>query len=479
MFKKFFGNAQFYKKVFIVVIPIIIQNFITQFVSMLDNIMVGQTGTLQMSAVSIVNQLLFVFNLCCFGAVSGAGIFTAQYYGRGDMDGVRYTHRFKVLVCAIIAVLGVVVLALWDTPLISLFLQGDGSITDIDGTTEFAKKYLFIMLFGLPPFAISSAYADTLRSSKQTVVPMVASVSAVLVNLVLNYVLIFGKLGAPALGVEGAAIATVISRYVEFVIVVGWTHFNPKKNPYIVGMYKSLRIPKIFLKEMVFKGLPLLLNETLWAASVAILSQCYSTRGLTVVAAQSISSTMFNLSSVVYMSMGVAVGIIIGQMLGSGEKNEKVRDTDRKLITLSVLSCALFAGIMAGISAVFPLIYNTTSQVRELATVLICISAAYMPFNAFAHSTYFTLRSGGKTAITFIFDSGYKCLVSLPIALILTYATAMPIIPLYIVCTGSEIFKCVLGFFFVKSNMWLKNLTTQTQPSKTEPQDLPTSSEKV
>ena len=98
MLKKFFGNAQFYKKVFIVVIPIIIQNFITQFVAMLDNIMVGQTGTLQMSAVSIVNQLLFVFNLCCFGAVSGAGIFTAQYYGKGDMDGVRYTHRFKVIV---------------------------------------------------------------------------------------------------------------------------------------------------------------------------------------------------------------------------------------------------------------------------------------------------------------------------------------------------------------------------------------------
>ncbi|MBE5731592.1 MAG: MATE family efflux transporter [Clostridiales bacterium] len=463
MLKKFFGNAQFYKKVFIVVIPIIIQNFITQFVAMLDNIMVGQTGTIQMSAVSIVNQLLFVFNLCCFGAVSGAGIFTAQYYGKGDMDGVRYTHRFKVLVCVIIAVLGITVLALLDSPLISLFLQGDGSVTDIDGTTSYAKKYLFIMLFGLPPFAIASAYADTLRSSKQTLVPMIASVSAVLVNLVLNYILIFGKLGAPEMGVEGAAIATVVSRYVEMAIVVGWTHFNPKKNPYIVGMYKSLRIPKVILKQMIFKGLPLLLNEAVWAGGVAMLSQCYSTRGLTVVAAQSISSTMFNLSSVVYMSMGIAVGIIIGQMLGSGESNEKVRDTDRKLITLSVLSCTVFAGIMAGLSSLFPLIYNTSTDVRELATIMICITAGYMPINAFAHSTYFTIRSGGKSAITFIFDSGFKCIITLPIALILTYATSMPIIPLYAICLGTDLFKCVIGFIFVKSNMWLKNLTTTVE----------------
>lgn len=470
MLKKFFGNAQFYKKVFIVVIPIIIQNFITQFVAMLDNIMVGQTGTLQMSAVSIVNQLLFVFNLCCFGAVSGAGIFTAQYYGKGDMDGVRYTHRFKVIVCVIIAILGVLVLAFFDDVLISLFLQGDGSVTDIDGTSAFAKKYLFVMLFGLPPFAIASAYADTLRSTKQTVVPMVASVSAVLVNLVLNYILIFGKFGAPALGVEGAAIATVISRYVEFAIVVGWTHLNPKKNPYIVGMYKSLHIPKIILKQMIFKGLPLLLNEAVWAGGVAMLSQCYSTRGITVVAAQSIASTMFNLSSVVYMSMGIAVGIIIGQMLGSGESNENVRDTDRKLITLSVLSCALFAGIMAATSTVFPLIYKTSSEVRELSSVLICITACYMPINAFAHSTYFTLRSGGKTAITFIFDSGYKCFITLPIALVLTYATPMPIIPLYAICLGTDIFKCILGFIFVKSDMWLKNLTTTPQKPDQTPQ---------
>lgn len=468
MLKKFFGDAQFYKKVFIVVIPIIIQNFITQFVSLLDNIMVGQTGTLQMSAVSIVNQLLFVFNICCFGAVSGAGIFTAQYYGKGDMDGVRYTHRFKAFVCAIIAVLGVVLFIFLDKPLISLFLQGDGSVTDIEGTTEYAKQYLFVMIFGLPPFAISSAYADTLRSVKQTVVPMIASISAVLINLVLNYVLIFGHFGAPAMGVVGAAVATVVSRYVEMLIVVCWMHFNPKKNPYVVGVYRSLYIEKTILKQMIFKGLPLLLNEALWAISMAMLSQCYSTRGLAVVAAQSIASTMFNLSSVMYMSMGIAVGIIIGQMLGSGESNEKVRDTDRKLITLSVLSCVLFGGIMAATSSLFPLIYNTSAKVRNLASVLICISAIIMPFNAFAHSAYFTLRSGGKTAITFIFDSGYKCLITLPIVLVLTYATSLPIIPLYSICLSTEIFKCFLGGAFLKSNIWLKNLTTPEQSTQSE-----------
>ena len=469
MLKKFFGNAQFYKKVALVVVPIIIQNLITQFVAVLDNLMVGQTGTEQMSAVSIVNQLIFVFNICVFGAVSGAGIFTAQYYGNGNMDGVRYSHRFKAIVCLLVAVLAVVLFAVLDEPLIYLFLQGEGAIEDIASTVSYGKEYLFVMLFGLPPFALAWAYSDTLRSTKQTVVPMVASVTAVFVNLIFNYLLIFGHLGFPALGVVGAGIATVISRYVEFFIVVLWAHFNPKKNPFIVGIYKSLRIPKVFLKQMILKGIPLLINETLWVISITMLSQCFSTRGLTVVAAHSISNTIQNLASVFHISMGTAVGIIIGQMLGSGEDFEKIKDTDVKLITLSVMLGLFFGGIMAATSTLFPALYNTSEEVKQLASALICVGACYIPLNALAHSTYFTLRSGGKTLITFIFDSGFKAFITVPVTLILTYTTNLPIIPLFIICTSTEVFKCILGICFVKSGVWCKNLATPTEETTVEP----------
>ena len=165
--------------------------------------------------------------------------------------------------------------------------------------------------------------------------------------------------------------------------------------------------------------------------------------------------------------MGTAVGIIIGQMLGSGEDFEKIKDTDVKLITLSVMLGLFFGGIMAATSTLFPALYNTSEEVKQLASALICVGACYIPLNALAHSTYFTLRSGGKTLITFIFDSGFKAFITVPVTLILTYTTNLPIIPLFIICTVTEIFKCILGLIFVKSGLWLKNLATPEDTSST------------
>ena len=224
MLKRYIGDRAFYRRVMVVVLPIIIQNAITNFVSLLDNIMVGQVGTLQMSGVSIVNQLLFVFNLCIFGAASGAGIFTAQFFGSKDIQGVRYTFRFKLISCLLLTVVGCGVFLLAGDFLIGLYLQGEGDPADAAAALECGRRYLKVMLVGLLPFALSNAYSSTLRETGQTVVPMAAGVTAVFVNLFFNYILIFGKLGAPALGVEGAAWATVISRFVELGVVVTYTH---------------------------------------------------------------------------------------------------------------------------------------------------------------------------------------------------------------------------------------------------------------
>lgn len=243
MFKRYLGDRHFYRRVLAVALPIIVQNGITNFVSLLDNIMVGQVGTVQMSGVAIVNQLLFVFNLCIFGAVSGAGIFTAQYYGSENHEGIRHTFRFKILIGALLTAFGIGVLLKAGQPLISLYLRGEGAAEDVVQTLAFGWDYLLVMLWGLPAFAISTAYSSTLREGNQTLVPMVAGICAVLINLCLNYVLIFGHLGFPVMGIRGAAIATVISRYVELAIVAGWTHLNSDKNLFIKGAYRSVHSP--------------------------------------------------------------------------------------------------------------------------------------------------------------------------------------------------------------------------------------------
>lgn len=458
MLKRYIGDKAFYRMTLTVALPMMIQNAVTNFVSLLDNIMVGRVGTLQMTGVSVVNQLLFVFNLCVFGAVAGAGIFTAQFYGRGDNEGIRETFRFKIMICAIIALIGLGLFMLQGENLIRLYLKGDAAPEERTAALGFGKEYLAVMMIGLVPFALNNAYASSMRETGQTFVPMIGGIVAVCVNMSLNYVLIFGKLGMPVLGVKGAAIATVLSRYAELAVNAIWLHSHSARYPYIKGAYRSLRISAPLLKNIAVKGLPLLINETLWSSSVAVLSQCYSMRGLAVIAANNIASTLWNVFSVCFISLGSATGIIIGQMLGAGKPDDEVKDTDRKLIVFSVTSCTVFGTLMACISGMFPLIYKTDDGIRELASLLICVNAAIMPFNAYANAAYFTLRSGGKTLSTLLFDSCFVWVISVPTAYILSRYTALPIVPLYAICQGLEIIKCVIGYVMLRGGSWIRNI---------------------
>lgn len=455
----FSDKKAFYVRVLSITLPMIIQNGITQFVSLLDNIMVGQVGTIPMSGVSIMNQLLFVFNLCIFGAVSGAGIFTAQFHGSGDHNGIRNTFRYKLEVCSLISFLGIVVFLIFGRHFAGMYLQGEGDPAVAADILDSSMEYLAIMLAGLVPFAFTSVYAGTLRETGQTVVPMAAGIVAVLVNLCLNYILIFGHFGAPAMGVSGAALATVISRFAELAVVALWTHRHASEHPFITGAYQSLKIPVSLFRSITIKGTPLLANEFLWSMGIAIINQCYSTCGLDVVPAMNISTTLLNLASVVYLSTGNAVGIIMGQMLGARLDEQKVRSANTRLITISVLSGLSFGILMAATFHVFPGIYNTTEAVRALAGRLILVAAATMPLHSYLHATYFTLRSGGQTFVTFLFDSFYMWVVSVPIAFFLSRFTALPIIPLYIICQGSDLLKCFLGAYLLRKGKWIQNLT--------------------
>ena len=455
--KKYIGDRAFYKKVLAVAIPIIIQNGITNFVGLLDNIMVGRVGTEPMSGVAIVNQLLFVFNLAIFGAISGPGIFTAQYVGQKNNEGIRYTVRFKLLVAVVISIAGAVIFALFKEPLIELFLHEQGEGIDPVATLGFASQYLMVMLVGLLPFALTQSYAGTLRESGETVLPMTAGLIAVGVNLCLNYILIFGHFGAPKLGVVGAAVATVISRFVELLIVVTWTHVNKEKNPFAVGLYKGFKIPGSLFVKILAKGMPLFLNEFLWSMGMTALTQCYSTRGLGVIAAFNISNTITNLFNVFMISMGATVAIMIGQILGSGDMSDVV-DTDNKLIAFSVMLSAGLAVIQILVAPFFPLVYNTTDEIRHLASMLIRIGACFMPVGAFLNCAYFTLRSGGRTFITFLFDSAFLWVISWPVAFVLSRFTGLTIGYLYTFVLALDFIKVMIGYIMLKKRIWINDL---------------------
>ena len=455
---KLIGNKKFYGMTMRIAIPIIIQNGITNLVGMLDNIMIGQTGTEQMTGVAIVNQLIFVFNIFIFGIISGAGIFGAQYYGKGDHEGVRNTFRFKIISCFIIMTAGIILFLKCGTGLISIYLHDGGSAGDTYAALGYGLTYIKIMVIGMIPFTVSQIYSSTLRETGETVMPMAAGVCAVAVNTVLNYILIFGKFGAPRLGVSGAAIATVISRFSECALIIVWTHIKREKYQFIRGVYKTLKVPASLAKQIIIKGSPLMINEALWSLGMAVMMQCYSIRGMDIVAAMNISTTVSNVFNVIFIAMGSAIAIIIGQLLGAG-KMEQAKDNAAKLIFFSVICSAAAGAIMLALSPLFPRIYNTTDDVRALAVKFIIVAAIFMPAYSFTNASYFTLRSGGKTIITFLFDSMFVWVVSIPLAMCLARLTSWNIVLIYFVCQSAEIVKCVIGFILVKKGIWITNIT--------------------
>lgn len=454
---KLIGDKAFYSMVLAIALPIMIQNGFTNFVSLLDNLMVGRIGTEQMSGVSISNQLIFVFNLCIFGIVSGAGIFGSQYFGKKDNEGIRLTIRFKLIVGAFFTLIAIVIFIFFGEELISLFLTGSEDGGDLEATLLYGKEYLIVMLFGLPGFALSQIYASTLREGGETVLPMKSGIVAILTNLVFNYFLIYGKCGFPCLGVNGAAIATVISRYVECSIIIIVSHKKKEKFSYLKGLYSTLIVPKRMFIEIAKAAAPMIMNETMWSLGMTMLAQCYSTRGLNAVAGYNISSVIINLFNVTFMSVGSAISIIVGQLLGAGKIEEAV-DTDRKLIAFSVFVGTITGIVMAAVSPFFPLLYNTNEGARRIATELILAEAICLPLFGFKNATYFTLRSGGRVWITILFDSAFMWAVGVPTAYIISRYTSLSVVLIFLSVQAWDLLKCILGFILVKKRIWVRNL---------------------
>lgn len=453
-------NKGIYKRLLRIAIPMMIQNGISNIVNLLDNFMIGRVGTTSLSGVGIANQMMFVFFLMTFGATAGSGIFTAQYYGKKDWEGVRITFRFKLVTNLVLSIIACFVYYFGATFLVLRFLQGEGDPADAAQTLEIGVKYLHIMVISLIPVGINQAYAGTLRDIGETKVPLIASACAIVVNFFGNLILIYGYLGFPALGAEGAAIATVISRFVELAVLVFYVATHKKQCPFIVDAFRHFKIPAKIAGNIILRATPLLLNETLWSFGMTMLNQAYSVRSLDAMAAIQVQSSIYNVMMVAFVAMGEAVGILIGQILGSG-KVEVAKENSFKMIGFTVLFGLIFGIIMIIASPFFPPIFvpDATPEILNLATRLIMINGVMMPFFAFTHASYFIIRSGGKTFITMVFDSGFVWVLSVPCALILAYFTNLSVAWMVAVVQSLELIKCISAALFVKSGVWAKDLT--------------------
>ncbi len=459
--KKYIGDKAFYTALIALAIPLIIQQGITNFVSLLDNLMVGRLGTIPMSSVSIMNQLIFVYNLTIFGGLSGASIFGAQFFGTGDWKGMRDTFRFRLLFGGVVSVIAIGILWFFGDTLAMLFMKSEANDpADIALTVEYGMAYLKIAVCGLIPFMVVQVYSGLLREMGETVSPMIASVIAILTNLVLNYIFIYGKFGCPAMGVAGAALATVIARFLEMGYIMWITHHGHARFHFIEGAFQSVHVPVELVRRIVVTGAPLMINELLWSLGTTFVNANYSSRGLTVVAAMNIATTAWNLFCVIMFAMGSAVSILVGQKLGAGDI-EGAKDIDRKLIFANLVLHIAIGALIVATASLIPMLYKTEPEVRSLAADFLRIMGLTMPISAYVHVAYFTIRSGGKTLVTFFFDSVYTWVVTASLSLVLCRYTSLDVCIIFFIVHFSDIIKLIISIPLLRSGFWANNLVAE------------------
>ena len=481
---KLIGDKAFYRSVLVILLPLVVQQGITSAVNLLDNLMVGSLGTEPYVAVGVVNQILMVFNLTVFGGLSGVSIFGSQFAGKGDESGMRQSFRTKIYFGMIVIVLGVGVLMAFGETFISIFMKGEMNspanadvpleelIQRVAKATEEGKKYLSVMLWGLPPFVIAQSYAGSMREMGRTMATMVASVIAILTNLVLNFLFIYGTremtlfgatftMWGADLGVSGAALATIISRYVEMAVVVIYAHLHQERYVFLKGAYRSGYVSGALLRRVVITGSPLLLNEVLWSLGMTFINQCYSHRGMDALAAITVTGTAWNLFCIIMFAMGNAVSIMVGQHLGRGDK-QGAREVDTKLLFITVVSHLILGGVLALMAGVIPDWFDLTPVAQDIARETLVIAGISLPIHAFLHATYFTIRSGGKTMVTFLFDSVYTWCVPAVLAYCLSHLTQANVVTMYLCIQMIDIVKLVIGLFMLRSDFWANNIVGDT-----------------
>ncbi len=451
--KRYLPDKRFLRTILSIALPMMIQNTFTNLIGLVNNITVGRLGTEQLAGVAVANQLVSIYIMCIWGVMSGAEIFGAQFHGKNDMENLRNTFRFMILTGVTVALIAAVLFLSFGEQFVKLYIYSDSEGSDTAMALREGTRYLRMLVISFLPLALNMGYTSILRVNEQNTVPMFSSIAGVLSCLAVNFLLI------PKIGMIGAALATISSRVLEALINIIWCHTHTDRLQFIKGAFRTLRVPKELAKQIFITGLPLTMNETIWQIGVATITQCYSYRGLSTVAAVNIASTVQFLTSVSIFALGAAVGVVMGNLLGSGDR-KGAEEASRQLLGFSVVIGIGVAVLLLILCPFVPVLYpNLSSEVHFIAKWLIWGEAFNAVLNSFYNAAYYIIRSGGKTVTTFIFDSGFIWGVSVVAAVVIAYFTTIPIIPFYWIEKALDILKCIIVYILVKKGSWIQILS--------------------
>lgn len=443
-------NKKFYKTLITLCIPIIIQNLLSNLINMVDTIMVGGLGEISVASIGIANQYFFLYNMALSGIIGGASLFIAQFYGKNDKLNIRKITGLSVISALMIGITFMIV-ALFSPKFIIYFFSKDLDVIKV------ATNYFSIIGFCYPIIAISNVFSMGSRSIRNPKLGMICSTISLFINIILNYVFIFGKLGMPALGASGAAIATVIARIIELILLVSYIYFI--KDDYELRFtFKDIKlINKDLLKAYISKTTPTFLNDTLWAFGTVLYAVAYSKAGISAIAASQIASSTGNFFIVTAVCVAIGSSIMIGNELGA-DNIKKAIHYSKKFAILVTLVGAIFGLLLImsipGLIKLFSVSDQLMPDIKKIF-VIMGILMALKTFNTFI--IIGVLRSGGDTKYALFLEMGCMWIVSLP----LTFFAAYKGLPIYILVGltyTEEVVKLIFGVPRAISKKWAQNL---------------------
>ena len=452
-----FGSGSFYMRALGLALPIMLQQLIQNLVSLIDNFMVAGLGDISMSGVNVAGQLLFVFLVYLNTICMAGGIFLTQFFGAKDEEGMKQAYRFKIIMGLAAFIPFTLVCLIFPREVLSLLLIGN---TQADLILDEAVSYIRLVFFMGIPMTISMCMASSLRDIGEVKQPLVATIIATLTNTFFNWVLIYGNLGAPRMGVRGAAVATVIARCVELVLFI--IIFLKRRPEFYVEIKEFLHVDWKLFGEILKKGSLILFCEMVWVFSETLTTAVYNGRGgADVVSGMSASFAIANLYFVAFGGIYSATAVIIGKSLGEGDL-ELAKKQKRWLLS----GCGVFGCVMTvfGLCTTFliPIVFGRLSrEALMICREMVILMSFFMPIWVYMNAQQAIARAGGDTKMGAYTDAGLTILILIPAVLLLGIFTEVGPVFLYGVVKILDIIKVFIFHFWLKKELWLRNLTVE------------------
>lgn len=455
--KRYFGSLSFYRQALMIGIPVMLQSLIQSLVSLVDNFMVAGLGDVKMSGVSVAGQILFVFMVLSNAICAAGGIYITQFSGAKNSAGMRQALRFKFLLIGSFIALYLLVCFVFPRQILGMMVIGNA---EAEAILDAGEEYMRLMGFMGIPFCVSVVLATSMREIGQVRAPLVISVIGTLVNCALNWVLIYGNLGAPRLEVRGAAYATIIARFVEMVLYILFVFRYPQ--PFMGKHGEKLCTDWKLFGEILRRGWLILFSEVLWVISETVTTAVYNGRGgADVVSGMSAGWAIVNLLFVSFGGINTATAVIIGKTLGQGKLDEARKQKTWMLSAAVVFG--LFMTLMGGLATLLaPLVFGHLSQVaQDICRDLVLLVSLYMPLWVYTNVQFSVARAGGDTVMGAVVDGCVTLIVVIPGILMLAQWTDWGPVLMYGVLKLTDIVKIITAHLWLKKEKWVRNLTVQ------------------